>query len=265
MFFFHIFFTLQFWCHLSFSRNCDGPCTTTSLTTTSLTQTTIPGATTSTDSTTTSTMTTTQDTVTWWGKMWKKKFSWFWLVHLSKDINIRNFRGTKSLWVLQKASLKDLKLPSCFHIFQLMISPSLKKGITFFWVVAQTSSTLKASRHAGLWCRGGTFDSRRLELPSIAVSGRWVALSVFRFPFSILESLEIFQGEASWHRASLQLQRRSISGESTGNHRRILRKSRGNPWTPRWMWLQQRWICGVAVDWLTHGTGALGQSLRYNC
>jgi len=43
------------------SRNCDGPCTTTSLTTTSFTQTTIPGATTSTVSTTTSTRTTTQD------------------------------------------------------------------------------------------------------------------------------------------------------------------------------------------------------------
>ena len=54
-------------------------------------------------------------------KMWKKKFSWSWLIHLSKDINIRNFRGKTSLWVFQRAALKDLKLPSCFHIFRLTV------------------------------------------------------------------------------------------------------------------------------------------------
>lgn len=48
----------------------------------------------------------------------------------------------------------------------------------------------------------------------------WKVGGVFRFPFFFL--FEIFQGEAYWHWASLQLQRRSISRESAGNHRRII-------------------------------------------
>jgi len=99
--------------------------------------------------------------------------------------------------VFQKAALKDLKLPSCFHIFQLIISPGLKK-VSRFWVLAQTSSTsFKASRYHGMQdfdAVVGLLTLDVLNCPALqSVEGGWC------FPFSVFFLFEIFQGEAYWH------------------------------------------------------------------
>lgn len=85
--------------------------------------------------------------------------------------------------MFQKAALKDLKLPSCFHIFQLMISPGLKK-VSRFWVLAETSSTsFKASRHHGMQdfdAVVGLLTLDVLNCPALqSVEGGW------RCPFSV--------------------------------------------------------------------------------
>lgn len=96
--------------------------------------------------------------------------------------------------MFQKAALKDLKLPSCFHIFQLIISPGLKK-VSRFWVLAQTSSTsFKASRYHGMQdfdAVVGLLTLDVLNCPALqSVEGGWC------FPFSVFFSFRDFSGRS---------------------------------------------------------------------
>lgn len=85
---------------------------------------------------------------------------------------------------VSKGSTEGSETAELFPHFSTYNFSWSQKGITFLGLGSNIFNFFQGitiSRHAGLWCRGGTFDPRRLELPSIAVCGRWVVFSVFRF------------------------------------------------------------------------------------
>ena len=144
--------------------------------------------------------------------------------------------------------------PHFFNLWFLLVS----KKVGRFSVLAQTSSTSsKASRHRGMQDFDAVVGLLTLDVLNCPALQSVEGGCVFRFPDVVFDFWWDFSSK--FFRAKRLGIEHRYNCRGVENQRESAGRSWGNPWKPRWMWLQQRWICGVAVDWVTHWTGALGQ------